>query len=185
MVEFKIKLDNKVTEIINKHHLSKMKSLFTVVLIVFAFLGFMMLCVAYEDFQNNVESALSNLIFGIVLLIVGVCYYPLTKWFAKKYQNKIDSSMSILSSETEEVYKFDEDKLFIFVTKGEDYRSAVETNYKYINNIVETDEHYFLYISKIQCHVLNKKDLVSGSLEELNKIFEKHFSPDRFKKDMK
>lgn len=185
MVEFKTKFDEKVTDVLNKRHLSKMKTLFTIVLVVFAFLGAMMLFVAYEEFQENNESAISDLIFGVVLLVIGLCYYPLTKWFAKKYQNKINSTMSLLSKETEEVYKFDEDKVFIFTTKGEDYRSAVETNYKYINNIVETSEHYFLYISKIQCHVLNKKDIVSGSIEELNQIFEKHFSPDRYKKDFK
>ena len=105
MVEFKTRFDEKVADVLNKRHLSKMKTLFTIVLVVFAFLGVMMLFVAYEEFQEKNESAISDLIFGIVLLVIGLCYYPLTKWFAKKYQNKINSTMSLLSKETEEIYK--------------------------------------------------------------------------------
>lgn len=185
MVEFKSKFDEKVPEIVNQRQLGKMKSFFMIVLVLFAFLGAAMLFVAFENFEEDKATAISDLIFAIVLLGVGFAYYPLTKWFAKKYQNKVNKTMSLLSKETEEVFKFDEDKIFMFTTKGDDYRSAVETNYKYINNIVETEEYYFLYVSKVQCHVLKKKDLVSGTLEELNKIFEKHFTPENFKKDFK
>lgn len=185
MVEFKSVFNEKKVDVVNQRNFSKMKSIFLIFLVVFAFLGILMICIAYEEFLEKEEAAISDLIFGIVLLIVGVLYYPMTKWVAKRYQNKINKTMSLLSGETEEVFKFDDEKIFIYTTKGEDYRSAVETNYKYINNIVETNDHYLLYVSKVQCHVLDKKDLVSGSFEELNKIFQKHFGDERFVREVK
>lgn len=185
MVEFKTTFDADKVNKLNQRQLGKTKRAFTILMTIFVVLGVLMICIASEEFSESSDEAWSSLFLGVFLIVFGILYYPIVKLFAKKYQNKINKTTTLLSSQTEEIYKFDEDKLFIFTTKGDEYKSAVETNYTYINNVVETDDAYYLYVSKIQCHVINKNELISGTFEELNKIFAKHFPGDKLRKEIK
>ena len=185
MVEFKSVFSADKVNVANERSIKKTRSLFFVIMGVCGVLGLLLVCVALEENQKNHDMSLYNMCAGIALIVVGVFYYPFLKWFSRKFQNKINNTMSLISSQTEEYYRFDEEKIYIKTTKGNEYKSVVEAKYNYINNIVETNDYYFLYISKVQCHILGKADLVSGSLEELNAIFEKHFTPECFKREIK
>ena len=185
MVEFKTKLDETVVSAMKSESQRKTKKLVTIISWIFVGVGLFFLLLAATEWTSNHEEALSDLGFGAFMVFAGVFYYFFIKFVTNKTQKRELDSMTLMGADTEEVYKFDEDKLFIFTNKGEDYRSAIEATYKYIDNVVETDEYYVLYISKMQCHVLQKKDLVSGTLEELNAIFAKHFAGDKYKKLLK
>ena len=186
MVEFKTKFNFELEKIMKQENVRKAKKFLAWFSGVIIALGVMFLMLAVSDYYEGLKNdAVGDLYYGIFLIVFGGLFYPLMVLLINKSQKKEMQSFSLVSEETEEVYKFDEEKIFIFTTKGEDYRSAVETNYKYINNIVKTKDYYVLYISKIQCHVLKKEDIVSGSVEELNKIFETHFSKEKYKKVVK
>lgn len=185
MVEFKTKFDAQMVEIMKSENYRKTRKVFVWISCLFVALGALFILFAITEWKSNHEEAMGDLGFGAFMIFAGVFYYFFIKFVANKTQKREMESMTLMGSDTEEVYKFDEDKLFIFTNKGDDYRSAIEATYKYIDNIVEADDYYVLYISKIQCHVLQKKDIVSGSIEELNKIFEKHFTGDKYKKLLK
>lgn len=185
MVEFKTKIDKDAIQAVQKEDMKKMKKLYTGFAVFFLALGVMMLAITISDYIEGLptDELIFDVFYTVFCLVFGVMMYPLFKWVVKKRQN--DSMMGGLIFDIEEVYKFDDEKIYIFSNKGEDYRSAVEATYKYINNIVETDTHYILYISKIQCHVLNKKDITKGTLEELNEMFSKNLPVDKFKRQLK
>ena len=175
MVVVKTKFNEEKVKAIQSVQFAKFKKLFIVLAILLTLMGFMYLAVAVDEMKSN-EDYVGTLVGAIVFIVIGVGYYPFAKWINGIAQRHANKSMSLVSDETEETYKFDDDKLYIFTTKGEKYRSATETTYDYICMVTENDEYIYLFISKTQCHVIAKKDIVSGDIDELHNILKKHFN---------
>ena len=85
--------------------------------------------------------------------------------------------MNILSSDTVEVFQFYPDKLVITQRKGDEYEAITTAKYSYLYKVEETVSTYFLFISKVQSHVVNKSDLTQGTLAELNSILASNLGP--------
>ena len=168
MVEFQGRFDSNSANALNRRALKKMWWVLVFCSAVFAVAG-VLLAVFAED--------LSDKILGILLACVGVFFAPLVKVLSKSSQNRLNKSMNILSSETVQVFQFYPDKLVITQRKGDEYEGVTTAKYSYLYKVEETVSTYFLYISKMQSHVVNKADLVQGTLGELNEIFTANLGP--------
>ena len=165
MINFKSKFDENVTNALSKHQLKKVGWALGVISLFFTVFG--VLCIVFR------EDA-SDLSLGIFLIAFGLLYFPLVLGLSKVFQKKWNKSMSIMSADTEIEFSFDEERCTIIQIKGDEYKGVTEAKYVCFYKVIETKENYFLYISKSQSHVVNKKDLVDGSIEELNEILSKN-----------
>ena len=150
-----------------------MKGVFIFIAVCFLTMGALMIGIGIDDIIEKNGEAVYSFVTAAFAIAFGLGYYPFVRWLSKRNQGKINQTMSLMSNDTEEVYKFDDEKIFIYTTRGEHYRSAVETDYDYLYGVVEDEERYYLYISKVQCHVLSKKDIVSGTIQEFNALLGK------------
>lgn len=179
MVVVKTKFDEEKIKAVQELQFKRTRKLFLVLAIIITLLGLLYLAIAIDDMKLG-EEYVGSLVVAIMLIVFGIGYYPFAKWITKHSQTNANKSLMLISDETEETYKFDDEKLYIFTTKGDKYRSAIETTYDYVCNITENDEYIYLFISKTQCHVVSKKDIVSGDIDELHNILNKHFKGTKY-----
>lgn len=159
MVEFRSGFNSNKSKVLNKIALRRMWWLFSILSCVFILLGVLGI-VFRED--------TSDLIFGIVMIIVGVLFTPLVIGLSFFVQKKLDKTMPILSNDTIETFTFEEDHLTITLIKGNEYESCCKAKYSYLYKAVEYKDCYVLYISKMQSHVIEKASLTQGTLGEMN-----------------
>lgn len=161
MIEFVGKFDSSVTQSLNNRQFKKFWWLFVLISGLIIVTGVIGLLFPEDEVDK---------IFGIVMIVIGVLVTPFCFLLTKLLQKSIDKSMSILSNETVETYRFYQDKLVITQSKGEEFEAVTTAKYSYLYQVEETATHYFLKISKMQSHVINKANLTQGTLEELNAI---------------
>ena len=172
MVEFKSKFDASKTKALNNHTFKKLKWFFIALSLLLIIVGVIGILLREDE---------ADMISGIVLIVFGVLFAPLVIGLTYIFQRNINKSMSILSDYTDEIYTFDEEFITITQQKGDAYFAQTKASYDYIFKIVEAKDFYFLYISKMQSHVVDKASLTQGSLEELNDYFYKNLG-NKFKK---
>lgn len=175
MVEFKVNFDSRVTRKMTEYQTDKsLKSTYKM-MPLFLILGAIFIAVS---FLNSKNSGFDYFLFGLGLfLIIFILLFPIIlKSTIKNQQRMIENNNTLMGNQTEEIYKFDEEKVFIFTNKGKKYRSAVETDYDYFCYVIEDENSFMLFISNVQCHVIFKDCLTNGSLEEFKEILSKHFS---------
>ncbi len=160
-IVFKTCFDASVTSSLNKRALGKIAWLFIVLGVFLCLLG-------------AVSIKGGDVGYGVFLIVLGVIMYPVCIVATKLTQKNVNKTMSIMGSTTEEVYTFTESVFMLVQTKGEDFKGTTEAKYNYFYKIIEDRDNYFLYISKMQCHVLPKNSLVEGSFKDLDEIFFKN-----------
>ena len=179
MVEFKVKFDKrigkKLAEVQYENTYKKIKKL----QVAFSILG--VILIAYSVI-NLFADMFDYFVFGIGVfsLVFWILFPKILKKNLYRQQDKISDEGLLVNEVTEEVYKFDSDKVYIFTTMGEKYRAAIETDYDYFSMVTEDDECYMLYISSVQCHLIFKDSLVKGTLEEFNGYLRNHYSSEKY-----
>ena len=171
MVEFKTKLDASKTKAVNLNTFKRLWWLFAAVSLLFIVLGVVGL-LSGEDSED--------LYYAIFCLVFGVLFTPLVMLLTMIIQKSINKSASYISDNTEETYTFDEDNITVTQSKGEEFSAVTTAKYSYLYKVIENKGYYFLYISKMQCHVIDKQSITSGSLSELNVILSNKLG-DRFR----
>ena len=162
MIEFQGKFDSSASTALNKRVFKKLWWLFAVSSVVFVLLGILLTAFAEDT---------SDIVLGTLLIVFGLVFEPLVKLISRSMQKRLNKSMNILSPDTVQIFQFYPDKLVITQRKGDEYEALTTAKYSYLYKVEETVSYYFLYISKSQSHVVNKADLVQGSLAELSEIF--------------
>ena len=162
MIEFQGKFDSSASTAINKRTFKKLWWLFVFCSLMLAMVGISLIAFA-NDF--------SDIVLGVLTIGFGALFTPSVLLLTKYIQKKQNNSMNILSSDTVQVFQFYPDKLIITQRKGDEYEAQTTAKYSYLYRVEETATTYFLFISKVQSHVVNKADLVQGTLGELNEIF--------------
>lgn len=182
MVEFSMKLGSRVNDKLAEYQMKKSKKILKNLSLVFIFLSAIF---AIMSLANGLSDETDITIFGIAIffIIFWVCFPPVALKSVKKQQEK-NGTLTIMTEATEDVYKFDEEKVFIFTTLGDKYRSAIETVYGYFLKVVEDDDSYILFISNVQCHVIFKDCLTKGTLEEFESYLAKNFSGQNYIKNI-
>ena len=172
MIEFQGRFDSNIATALNKRVFKKNWWVFVLCTLVFAGIG-ALLAVFAEDF--------SDLVLGVILICFGVLFTPLVLIISNRSQKKMNNSMNILSPDTTQIFQFYPDRLVITQRKGDEYEAMTSAKYSYLFSVEETAATYFLFISKVQSHVVNKADITQGTIEELNGIFASNLGP-KFKK---
>lgn len=179
MIEFNGKFDSRVNKKMTEYQLEKSKASIKKLMPLVLLLGALFVGLSFISFKS---SGIDYFLFGVgVFLILFILIFPLMlKKTIIKQQEMIERQSTLMGNSTEESYKFDDEKVFIFSTKGDKYRSAVETDYDYFSFVVEDDECYMMFISNVQCHVIFKDTLKQGTLEEFEALLSKHFVGDKY-----
>ena len=183
MVEFKTRYDAKTLGKLTEVQLKNSGRLTKGFVWFFIIMGVIMLLFAYDEYTSG-ESYYFSLGFSIFSISFGMFFPSFIKGAMKKAQDKQNASSSTTNSETEMLFKFDKDRLFIFATRGEKFRSAVDADYDYIYKVYEDADAYLIYISKMECYVLNKTDLVSGTHEEFMEILKSNLPQSKIEKNL-
>lgn len=160
-VTFKTKLNAQTATELNKFSLKKIWWLILLISLAFAAFGI----VGYVFAEDQADKWM-----GIFLMAMSVLFLPLV-WLAcillQKFRNR---SAAFITRETDEIYRFDEEKLCLEQTSGDEFKSTETVKYSFLYKVNETATHYFVYISKMLCHVVPKSGLKEGTVEDLNAI---------------
>lgn len=182
MVEFHGKFGKRINDKIAEYQVNKSRKLlkkmswtFLIISLVIAIIPLL------SGFQEEGDIFLFSL--GVFFVVFWAILPAILTKSIKKQQSKIYGEFSIMTETTEEIYKFDEEKVFIFTTLGDKYRSAIETIYGYFSNVFEDDDCYMLFVSSAQCHIIFKDELVKGALEEFEAYLKKYFNGRKYIKN--
>lgn len=171
MIEFRSKLDSSKTTALTKRSFKRLLWLFVLLSCVMIAVGAVGIAFAQDD---------SDLGYGVGLIVFGVLITPLGYLLSRVLQKGNDRSTIYISSDTEEVYTFDEQFLTVTQTKGDEFYSTARARYSYIYKAYEDKNYYYLYISKMQSHVIEKSSITKGTLEELDLLLKRNLG-ERFK----
>ena len=176
MVRFETKFSNESSRALNRRAIAKLSWVYVLFSVLFAVLGVVWIIGALTDGEAEQGEKIADLVFGCIFVAFGLAFKPLTAWLTKIIQKNVDASMSIMSGDTTEIYTFDENGLVIETEKTGIYKSRVEATYKYVFRIEEDAECYYLFISKLQSHVVFKKYLAEGTLAEMQGYISANFN---------
>lgn len=171
MVEFRSKLDGSKSRALNNNMFKKLLwlyALLSVLLIVFGVVG-----IALREDGSDFAT-------GVGLIVLGVLITPLGYLLSRFLQKRIDKSATYISDNTEEVYTFDEQYITLTQTMGDVFTTTLKARYSYIYKASEDNNYFYLYISKMQSHVIDKSSITQGTLEEVTALLKTNLG-DRFK----
>lgn len=111
---------------------------------------------------------------GIALLVMGIIFLPFFYFLPPMFLKKYSKSVAYTNNNPVETYTFDDEMVVFSQIRGDLFETTSKAKYKYFQKVVEYKDHYFLYISKNVVHIIFKSSLTSGSIDELNLIFQKN-----------
>lgn len=161
LVEFRTVLNRDKTKALLTQSIVKLWWLFLLVSAVFAMLG--VLGIIYPEDMSDVY-------FGIAMIVVGVLFTPLVIVISLIIQKRLDKSTTFISDDTFEVYLFDDEKITVTQTRGDEFSVTTKAKYSYFYKVEQTSTHYFLYISKMQCHIIDKASISKGTVEMFDSL---------------
>lgn len=171
MIEFKQKLDSSKSTALNNNAFKKLWWLY-------ALLSALMIALGVVGIVLREDSA--DFGAGVALIVFGVLITPLGYLLTRVLQKRNDKSTVYISSDTEEVFTFDEQYITVTQTKGDEFFATTKAKYTYLYKAYEDSGFYYLYISKMQSHVIDKSSLTQGTLQELNALLRANLG-DKFK----
>ncbi|MBD5132187.1 MAG: hypothetical protein HDT28_06330 [Clostridiales bacterium] len=172
MVEFRTVLDSSKTKAVNNNTFKRFWWLFALISLIFIGLGIMGFLVREDD---------GDLYYAIFCLVFGVLFAPLSYLLTLWLQKRIDKSASYISDKTEEIYTFDDDGITMVQKKDDEFYSTTKAKYSYLYKVVENKAYYFLYISRMQCHIIDKASITQGSISDMENLLIMHLG-DKFKR---
>ena len=171
MVVFNQKFDSYITTSLNKRAFKKLLPLFVIMSLFLIVLGILLII----DEENP------DIGYGIFLIIFGLGFFPLILLLTKVIQKNVNKSMSVLSIETTETYRFYEDHFEIEQIKGDEFKGITIAKYSYFFSIEEDKDNYYLSLSKMQSHVIRKNSLIEGSIDEFINILSRNIPQQKLK----
>lgn len=171
MVEFRSKLDGSKSRAFNIKTFKKilwLYALLTVFLIVFGVINILF----REDGADFVG--------GVFLIVFGVLITPIGFLLTLFLQKRNDKASTYISEETKEVYTFNEQYITLTQTRGDVFTTTLKAKYSYIYKASEDNKYFYLYISKMQSHVIDKSSITQGTLEEVTMLLKTNLG-DKFK----
>ncbi len=166
MIEFRTKLNDAKSSALNKNVFKKLWWLYALLTILLIGIG--------------ISALKEDKIFGIIYIGLGLLITPLSYFLVFIIQKRFNKSANYLSDETEEIFTFDEEYMNITQVKGDSFSSTLKAKYSIIYKVIEDKNYYFVYISKMQCFVVNKSSITIGTLEEAQALLKKNLG-DKFK----
>ncbi len=160
MVKFETKLNADSTKQINKHSFARLGLVMLFFSILFIAIGL----VGYFSGSDDADRAM-----GIAFMVFGVLFAPLVWVITLLLQKYLNKSAKYITDGTDEIYIFDDETLHIKQVSKR-MQSESTYNYDFLYKVMENATHYFLYISKMQCHVVPKNSITEGDINALNEL---------------
>lgn len=157
MVRFETKFNSESSDSLSKFQMKKITWVYVVFSLFFIVLGII-------GAVGGTDS--EDFAFGLGFIVFGVLFFPICFVITKLFQKNTDKSMPLLHENTEQIFEFDGEKIKIFTRLPGVYESRTEASYRYLFKVAENRDNYFLYISKAASHVIAKKYLTLGTLDE-------------------
>ena len=161
MVEVRGKFDENVLKSVNKRSFK----IASIIILIFSALVLLVGIVGVvwgEDAED--------LGMGIYCICLALLCYPIFCGIYAIIKKFVKPNSGLISAETEQQFQFFEDRFMCSQIKGEEFNDFMQAKYSVLFKIIETKEQYFLYLTRVQCFVINKADITSGSVDELNNI---------------
>lgn len=171
MVEFRSKLDSGKSRALNNNMFKRLLWLYAILTVVLIALGVVGIIFREDG---------SDFAAGVALIVLGVLITPLGYLLSRMLQKRVDKSATYISDNTEEVYTFDEQYITLTQTMGDVFTTTLKARYSYIYKASEDNNYFYLYISKMQSHVIDKSSITQGTLEEVTALLKTNLG-DRFK----
>ena len=159
MIEVRTTLNPRITNPLLKLQIRRLRWFFFFIPAMFCAIGLL----AIIGREDN-----SDIAGGIVTIVLGVGFLPLVYSLSRFAQKFINKTMKLLHDETLNYFRFEESMFYQETVKGDEYRGTTECAYSLLYKAYETKSHFFLFISNMQTHVVPKKDIVTGSAQELS-----------------
>lgn len=179
MVRFETRLNSDVTAAINNRAQRRFKPMLKIVGFIFIVIGVLILLDAIipdAEHPSNAFEKSFGLAMGVFFTVFGFLYFPLVKVLSRFMQKRVDATMNIIGNDAAETFTFDENGLVIESERPGIYKSLVEASYKYLFRVEEDIDCFYLLISKVQSHVIFKKQLTEGSMQEFYGLLSTNFS---------
>jgi hypothetical protein len=77
------------------------------------------------------------------------------------------------------LYEFSDDEIVI-ESSLTTANAKTNADYSYFENIYETKDAFYLYISKQQAYILSKSDIIEGNVSDLQNLFKKNYSFNKY-----
>ncbi len=164
MIEFKGKFDENVFKSVNKRSFKTTSIVLLVLCAILLVLGIVGVVWGEDAVDHNL---------GLELIAWSVIFYPLFCGIYFIMRKFVKPTSALMSADTEQQFQFFEDRFMCSQTKGEEFNDFMQAKYSVLFRVIETNEQYFLYLTRTQCFVINKADITSGSIDELNEILHK------------
>jgi len=161
MIEVKSKFDKNLTKPLLRLQMRKLWWLYLIFILLFVFIGVLSFVSPETDSDKS---------FGIFMIVFGVLFFPLVYLLSKVFQKILNNSTKSMSAETFMYFRFNENKIYQESNRGEEYKATYECSYTLLYKAYETKSHFFMYISRMQTFIIPKKDIVTGTPEELRQI---------------
>ena len=158
MVEVKTSLDKIAITKLNQFHLFRKNVLLLILpmIIIFA-IGLISFLFPEEESEKYI---------GIILMVFGVGF-PLLCFIMMKFMVWLQlRSAKFISEETKIDYIFNEDMIYYHM-ENVGMKTTSEWAWDLCYKAFETKEYFYIYISNMQAHIVPKKDIVSGTSQEL------------------
>lgn len=161
MVEFRSRLDSRKSQALNKRSFLKLLWLLLLLSAVFIVIG-----VCGVVFQEDD----ADFVGGVTFIVIGVLFTPIVYILSRIFQKSVDKSTTFISENTEEIYTFDEQYVTATQIQGDVFTATLKAKYSYIYKASEDKDYYYLFISKMQSHVIEKASITQGTLEEMQTL---------------
>ena len=161
MVEVRSRFDESITKPLTQLQMRRLRWFILIFPLIFCFIGIMAVVAPNDPGDEG---------FGIFMIVFSVLFIPLVWWLSKGLQKVVNKSMKIMNVETMCYFRFDENKIYQHIVRGEEFKDTSESSYSMLYKAFETRSHFFLYISNMQTHVIPKKDIILGTAQELASI---------------
>lgn len=162
MVEVKTGLDKVALTKLNRFHLFR-KNVFLLLIPMIIFITFGLIKFFYPEEE-------SEKYFGIIFAIVFGLGFPVLCFGMMKFMVWLQlRSSKFISEETKIDYRFDSDIIFYYMEKP-GMKMTCEWSWDLCHKAYETKEYFYIYISNMQAHIVPKKDIISGTSQELTEI---------------
>ncbi|MDD4296894.1 MAG: YcxB family protein [Ruminiclostridium sp.] len=172
MVEVKTGLDKVALSKLNQFHLYR-KNILTLLIPMIIFIAFGLVKFFFPEEE-------SDKYFGIIFAVFFGLGFPLLCYGMMKFMVWIQlRSSKFISDETKINYKFDTDMIYYYMEKP-GMKTTCEWAWSLCYKAYETKDYFYIYISNMQAHIVPKKDIISGTSQELAEIL--HSKVSKFKK---
>ncbi len=115
------------------------------------------------------------LVFGIILVVFGLVFYPVMKISGKRSQQNADNESSS-NNTVREIFEFTASEITIEAIGQNEISSTNKLSYQNLLKIVETEKYFYVFITAQQAYVIPKTSLIEGSFNELIGYLNQNFS---------